>query len=431
MKYKISFFLIALFFFFNEGKTQQLADTTIINFKQAEELFLKNNFILLANHYNIDIASAAVEQAKLFSNPTIFAEINAYNPINRTWFFTNKYNDPSTGSTYYGSYSFQINQLIQLAGKRSKLVNLAKANVSLNKAAFDDIIRQLHNQLFISFTNLTYDIQALKLYQEEEIRIASLVDIEKYAVQKGAASGYELTRLQFELQDMQDQIKTIQNRLTDDNTTFMLLLNDSSKTAYIPEAINLRNNNLPNLSQITDSALVNRPDLILATTQVDISNLNLKVQQANKIPDLTIGATYDRFGGAYLNYTGLNVALPLTIFNRNQGGIKQAKFGVEQSKILLNQSNFSVKQDVNNAFFKLSNLLSEKNKIQDGYEASLQNISIKATESYNKRVIGLLDYLDKIHTYRNAKINLLSLQLEILQAQNNINFTSNTLFYKF
>ena len=410
---------------------QESKDTISLNFKQAEELFLKNNFVLLANYYNIDIAKAAVEQARLFNNPTIFSEINAYNSINNTWFYTRKFQDPSSGAQYYGTYSLQINQLILLAGKRSKLVNLAKANVALNKAAFDDVLRQLRNQLFITFTNLAFDAQSIELYQEEETRISTLVEIEKIALSKGAASGYELTRLQFELQDMQNQIKLLQNQYADDYSTFLLLLNPKDSTYYLTEELIPNLSTTINLSQVVDSALKNRPDLILANAQLEVSNLDLKLQKASKVPDLTIGATFDRAGGAYLNYTGLNIALPLPVFNRNQGVIKQAAIRVEQSKTLLNQTNYTVSQEANNAFLKLNNSLTEKYKVQEGYEISLQNISIQASENYNKRVIGLIDFLDKIHTYRNAKINLLNLQLDILQAQNNINYTTNALFFKF
>ena len=48
---------------------QTSTDTLKLTIKQAEAMFLQNNLQLMAQHYNIDIASAQVITAKLLPNP--------------------------------------------------------------------------------------------------------------------------------------------------------------------------------------------------------------------------------------------------------------------------------------------------------------------------------------------------------------------------
>jgi cobalt-zinc-cadmium efflux system outer membrane protein len=43
------------------------------------------------------------------------------------------------------------------------------------------------------------------------------------------------------------------------------------------------------------------------------------------VPDITIGSTYDQNSSYARNFVGLEISLPLPIFNRNQGNIKNAK----------------------------------------------------------------------------------------------------------
>ena len=47
------------------------ADTVRMNLDSAESIFLRNNYLLLAQKYNIDVNQALEIQAKLYPNPNI------------------------------------------------------------------------------------------------------------------------------------------------------------------------------------------------------------------------------------------------------------------------------------------------------------------------------------------------------------------------
>lgn len=53
---------------------------------EAENVFMMNNFQLLAEHYEIDKADAALVQSKLFDNPVVSFEQNVYNRLNGKYF---------------------------------------------------------------------------------------------------------------------------------------------------------------------------------------------------------------------------------------------------------------------------------------------------------------------------------------------------------
>lgn len=401
-------------------------DTVSMSFADAQQLFIKNNFLLLAQRYNTDIARAAKKQAKLWSNPVFFAEINAYNPHTKTWFNTGSYTDPATGATNYGTYDLQLNQLVQTACKRNKLIALAETNVKLQEAAFEELMRQMRLDLFNAYTNLSFNQQIVELLQKEQKRISDLVDVEKIAMSKGAVSGYEVTRLQYELQDLQAQINAYKDAVSDGQAALNLFFCNKSYVYYKAGALPLMADKELNVAQLRDSALQNRPDIKTARYSLDQNNLNLKLQRATNAPDLIFGAHYDRNGGAYLNYSGVNVSMPLPVFNQNKGNIQSAKIQVLQAQTNQQYVEVSIGQDVYNSYEKYKHVLDLQNQLQDGYEESLKHISREATENYNKRTIGLLDYIDKSRTYRNAKINLMQLETNLLQSKQYINYTCNS-----
>src|SRR5919205_709503 len=100
----------------------QAQDTTRITLPDAERMFTEKNLSLLAEKYNIGIAQAQVIQARLFNNPNFQFNGTIYNPEQK------KYFDVSNRT---GEYVVGVQQLLLLAGKRNKQIQLAQTNVDL------------------------------------------------------------------------------------------------------------------------------------------------------------------------------------------------------------------------------------------------------------------------------------------------------------
>lgn len=132
--------LILIFLSFSISAIGQ--DTLKINLKQADSIFISNNFYLLASSMNIEAQKAQIIQAKLYPNPILTADLNAYDPDNSRAFHI--------GQT--GQKVFQFEQLILLGGKRKSEIEMAKTNVRIAELEFQQLVRQLkfrlHSDLF-------------------------------------------------------------------------------------------------------------------------------------------------------------------------------------------------------------------------------------------------------------------------------------------
>ncbi len=95
---------------------QQAPETLQLTIAQADSLFLKQNLLLLANQYQVNASKALIQQARLWDNPTVTAEINLYNPDKQRYF--------DAGPN--GQKIVTVQQLIYLAGKRNKRILEAK-----------------------------------------------------------------------------------------------------------------------------------------------------------------------------------------------------------------------------------------------------------------------------------------------------------------
>ncbi|MEO6831263.1 MAG: TolC family protein, partial [Chitinophagaceae bacterium] len=120
---------------------QQSADTLHYSLPEMEATFLQKNLQLLAQHYNVLADSALIRQARLWDNPTLSVDQNVY--VNHQFFH---HGEDAAGNPT-GQFFVQIQQLIQLGGKRHKAIALAGANAGLTQLQFEETMQSLRQTL--------------------------------------------------------------------------------------------------------------------------------------------------------------------------------------------------------------------------------------------------------------------------------------------
>jgi len=411
--------------------TPPATDTTRQSLPQLEQQFLERNFQLLAQRYQIDMADAAITQAGLRPNPNLWFQGNLYNPQTHKVlpFGRPSQADIDAGVFNSGYYAVQLQQVILLAGKRSKLVALAESNKALTKLAFRDLMRTLHYQLYTTYANLYYDLQTLRLFDDEVTRQQRLLESYRIALQSGGVAPYEVTRLEVAIRDLQANIANYRTQIADEQATLRVLLRQPANTFILPTGLPDRQLTLPPLAIALDSAQTNRPDIGLSQEQINNAQRSLALEKARRTPDLTTGLLFEKYGNAYINFLGFQASMDLPLLNRNQGAIRSAETTLKAASGGLENQQVVVQSDVLNAYDKLNTYYQQFTSRPAGYLDRIQNISIEATKAYNARTIGLLDYLDKIRTYQQAQLNNINLLNNLFNTQQLLNYTTNTRFF--
>ena len=419
------------FLFLTTFSTYAQTDTLKLSLSEAERIFLEKNYILLAQRYGIEMAKAAVTQARLLPNPNFFFMANALNPNTGKFFpfAKNSQDDIDNNNINNGQIVAQIQQLIYLAKKRSKLVALAESNTQLQFFAFEDLVRTLCYQLYATYANLYYDFKGYELLQIEENRQEDLVRAFQVLFKQGGASEYEVTRLEAELQSLRADIVDLKRQIADEQATLKIFLLQKENVFIKPVDFAINTKAIPSLKSALDSALDHRPDLKISLEQVKNANLNLNLEKARRLPDLTAGITFETYGNAYRNFIGTYTQIDIPLFNRNQGNVKMAEIRLESTQKGIENQEVTAQSEVVNAYDKLQNLYELNAGISQAYKDNLQTISTEAIKNYNKKVINLLDFLDKIRTYKQAQINLINLENNIFLQQQYFNYVTNTRFF--
>ena len=409
--------LIGSIILLNQVVYAHTADTLKLSLSDAEQQFSQKNFLLLAQKYGIEASKAAIIQAGLLPNPTINLEQTVISKSTIA-------NDAPIGP--FGQRAIQIQQLIQVAGKRNKQIALAKAGVEISQYQFSEIIRELLFQLRSSFYQIHYLQKTLLMYNQEIQKISVLVNAYQEQVQKGNIPQKELIRLQSFLITLEGEASDIVNQITNDQTTIKVLLADRSITIIDPlvDDMQVENINLTdlNLADLISNATQNRPDLKVqeANTQYSIANLNL--QRALAKPDITVGYSYDRSGSYVNNYHALTLSMALPFFNKNQGNIKIAESQIEANKQYFFQTQNQLENEVLQAYTKAQENDRLFRKIDKKFQKNFEKLISGVLENYQKRNLTLIEFTDFLESYKNTVNQLNTLQNNRIQAFENLNF---------
>jgi len=326
---------IITIFVFTGLASAQTPDTLRLTIPDAEKLFLQNNLSLLAEHYNVDVNKAFAQQARYWDNPVLNTDQNIYDG---KWFRHNK---------DYGQVYLQLTQLIKTAGKRNKQIKLANDQVLTAEQQFSDLLRNLRFTLRTDLVTLDQQLRTLKIYSDETGSLQKLVVGMDAQLQAGNISQKDNIRIKALLFNLQSDAAALQSQIADTQKELATLLQAKGDTVYLPVISATPAAALSwNLGQLLDSARVNRPDYLLAQTNLQAQQHNLAYQKALAVPDVTVGVEYDRLSSYVPNLWGLEISLPMPILNRNKGNIKAAQYSVSQASVQVQQAGRQAEAEV-------------------------------------------------------------------------------------
>jgi len=403
----------------------QQSDTVSLTLFDVEKRFLSANFQLLAQQYNIDASKALILQAKLWPNPNLIIDQNLYNPKD------NRILDVG----YQGQTFIGIQQLVQLAGKRNKNIELQKINTELAEAQLYDLLRTLKYGLRTTFFAMYFKQQSLDAYDTEITSLRRTVKLYDAQYQKGNIPLKEVIRLKAFLVSLENERKNMVMDIHTDMQSLYVYMSDSTNS-YIKadikngfcESFQTDNYKMDSLYQ---TALDNRTDLVIQELYVKQARQNISIQKANAVPDLLLNAEWDRQSNFIRDYTGVGVTMALPAFNRNQGNIKAAENYYKNSQANTKYVETVVITDVLSAY-------RQADEVDDLYKRTDMTIMSEFDQlidgiltNYQKRNISMLEFLDFYESYKNNVVGMNQMKSDRLQAIENLNYTVGVDIYAF
>jgi cobalt-zinc-cadmium efflux system outer membrane protein len=376
-----------------------------LTWEQVRLRFELNNPMLLADKLNIDESRAQEITAFLRPNPqfTLTADGTQLAPDKGVWRpFAGTYETPG------------ISYLHERQHKRELRLESAKKGTLIAESSHADLDRTLLFNLRGAFVSALQAKAVLQLAKDNLAYYDHVLDISGTRFNAGDIAQIDLDRLELQRVQYESDVQLAEVNLRTAKIQLLTLLNDRTPIERFDVAGPFDfNDRLMPRDELRKIALDTRPDLKAAVEAVDKAQTDHKLAVANGSTDPTWSAWYTHnssnnnpFG---VNTVGVSVAIPLRIFDRNQGEKLRTQLDITRNERLRDAAEAQVFSDVDSSYATLESNLTLLQPYRAKYLQQSVRVRDTITFSYQHGGASLLDFLNAQAEYRSVQLNYVNL----------------------
>jgi outer membrane protein, heavy metal efflux system len=305
--------------------------------------------------------------------------------------------------------TFQVDYEIERGRNRQLRTEAAGQAVEAQQFAYQDQIRLMRLEVERAFYSTVLAKSNLEVSQLILDQVERMNSLNRVRYEQGDISALDLNRIEVEKLKFQDDVFQADLALRNAKSSLLALLNepdlsrDADVTGVLPVSDESAEPGLPPhspLNELIRIALSQRPDMAARLQEKKRSDTETLLQRAIRSPNLTVGGGYKRSG--FDNSFVLGVAIPLKIFDRNEGEIVRADAEQMRALNLIAAVKKEIQLDVQKAHNAVEINRRRVDYIKTQQLKRAEEASQVTLESYNFGGATLIDYLDAQRSYRDA-----------------------------
>jgi len=363
-----------------------------------------------------EAARADVSQAKLRPNPTL--SLGASNvpletnppPIG---------NGPGLGNNLVTSIG--IEQPIELGGKRSHRVAVAKGALTGAGLSRADAVRKAKAELKLAFWGAVRARERRALAEQVRARSAETLRIMRARYANQDISALDLDKIELETAQQENEVAdAVANERA--AVADLLRLVGPGAPAQVEVSGELASHAPPlDVDRLAERARAHRPDLAAARRAAETARLSLSLAQSQAVPDVTVGLGYTRSravqSGDNPQTLGLTISVPLPLFSRNQGEIQKARVEISRTDDATRALEAGVAREVAAAHARYAAAAEKVARYDGGALARAERSLAVAEKTYRSGDRSLLEFLEAERTFIAVRADYLDTMYELRAAR--------------
>ena len=390
-----------------------LANANGLDKETAFQKALQNNPTYTAALAKIDEADGSRLQASLPPNPNAVFEIEDFAGENE--------NEGFDGA----ELTLGIEQRIELGGKRSNHTKVADFSFQISKEQAKAQALSLLAETDYAYMRLAVAQERMALADKRLALADKTHDIVKKRV--GAARSAEIEHTKADIEQAAaevEQRKAEQEVVTAQNDLARLLGRMDATDLDVDADLNA----LPELVERNAllDALRNAPQMQAQEFAKMQARSSLDLARSQAVPDPTFGLGIRRFNENDSTALVAGVSFPLPVFNRNQGGIAEAKANMIKADAENHAAGLALRQTAIQAWESFAASLVEAKRYQSEIIPSARKAYKQADDGYSRGAFGFLDLLDAQRVLYEVQEARLDSLLSVYKAKAQTDFLMGT-----
>lgn len=345
-----------------------------------------------AEQYNISIAEAEIEAAKILPDPEL--SFTAYD------------NQERRMKMGYG-FEAELEWDLELGGKRKARRNIALAERELAEMELTEYFKKLRKNATIEFlealrNSMHHEVEKKSFERMRELSIQDSIRHEEGKISKSRAnqSKLEVLAKYNHLQEVADECRASLLRIKS------LISSAKHDTIYTPSGDLKDFDRVFNLDKLVESAKRNRSDVLITQHYMEMADSKIALEKAERVMDLglSVGVENNSFAKNIIaptpGHTAVfaGVSVPLQFSNNKDAGLKTAQYEKEQTILLHRQLTLNLEKEITEAYHDYHTKQKQVKLIESSIDEA-ERIFEEEVENYLKDETSLLEVLNAERTY--------------------------------
>ena len=400
--------------------------------RECIDYALQNNIALQKSRVSKLSAKEDVLQSRAALLPSLSAG-TSQNATYRPWpemgsaIVADGYVQSSVDKVYYnGTYGINANWTVWNGGRNTNTIRLnekaeqlAELEAAVTANTIQEQIAQLYVQILYSAEAIRVNKESLETSRMNEQRGEQFVKVGKMAKAELAQLTSQRAQDEYNVVEAESNLRNYKRQLKQ----LLQITNDEEFDIAIPQTTDeMALQAVPNMQEVYESALANRPEIKNALVGIETSDLNIRMAKAQRLPTVALQASAatnttsmsDNAWGSQLKNNfdlggGVNISIPLTDNRQTKTAVNKARLQRQSYELDLRDKQTALYSDIEN-FWLQAITNQEKFKAAKIATESQQTSYELLSEQFR---LGLKNIVDLM----TGKDNLLRAQQNELQSK--------------
>ena len=363
-----------------------------LTLRDALQLTLLRNPELAAFSKEITALEGATLQAGLLRNPELSVNVENAGNIQKLRGDLNA-PDSIVKEVVQQTTTIRIGQLLELGGKRAARVSAARLNEELAAMDYQSRRVEIIARVAMLFTEVLAGQERQKLAEETQRLAQQVVDTVVLRVIAGKVPPIEETRAKVGLSTARIESEQAQRDLISARKRLALMWN--SPAPQFDSALgDLATHIMPPDFHVLQQRVLENPLALRAMKNIEHRKALVEVEQTRRVPNLFLSAgvvNYALVGG---NTAIVNAMVPLPLFDRNQGNLKEAHQRVSKAEDEQAAMEIRLRTELAQSFEAMSAVWNEINLLRDEILPGAKSAFSVMRKGYELGKFGLLELMD-------------------------------------
>jgi cobalt-zinc-cadmium efflux system outer membrane protein len=312
-------------------------------------------------------------------------------------------------------YVAGVGQTIPLSKRLSKARQAELLDREVRARGLEVKRRDIRKRVHSAFATALYQEKAYQAQNEIRQNAEKAVAATQARVEVGDAVKEDLARVEMELSRAKVELQRAQSLREQALVALASAMGDAALTVKSLEGTLDATFEIPTLESLAAN-LASQPESALAETDIRARTARVDVAKAERIPDVKVELLYHRLEASSANTFDVGLSVPLPLFNRNQGKLREARAEVAAAEARSRMTQNELTTRLRESYLQLTGALASSRTLKTEILGKADTVLKTAEARYAAGDISLTEILPVRRDWAAVQLSYLESLRDVMQA---------------